>query len=74
MGKRINRTIRNWRWWVVLPTMIILLPLAASEFALRALAIAVMWLADAWEASLNTLLKTIRLQKVMRWVRKGGTS
>ena len=30
MGKRINRTIKNWRWWVILP----LVPIAMAIVAL----------------------------------------
>ena len=34
MGKRLNRTLFNWRWWVMLPAVLPLLPVVAIDLLL----------------------------------------
>ncbi len=33
MGTRMDRTVLNWRWWVVAPLFLMLLPIAAIAWA-----------------------------------------
>jgi hypothetical protein len=37
MGKRIDRTIKNWRWWVGFPVIVVMLPVALIDCVLSAL-------------------------------------
>jgi hypothetical protein len=36
MGTRLNRTLLNWRWWIILPIAIATLPLILLDFVLSA--------------------------------------
>lgn len=71
MGKRINRTICNWRWWVALPVMAILVPLTIIEFALRGIAFTATGVVVVWDTALDALVKASRLDAFPQWVRKG---
>ena len=72
MRWRINRTIRNWRWWVALPVMAILTPLTIIEFALRGIAFTAAGVVVVWDTALDALVKVTRLDTFTQWVRKGG--
>ena len=35
MSRRLERTVMNWRWWVIAPLFLLLLPIAAVAWAVE---------------------------------------
>jgi len=61
MGKRLNRTLLNWRWYVVLPVAPISLALCALQWLFR---LPMFALDNAEQVS----------RRIFNWARKGGQS
>jgi hypothetical protein len=65
MGKRIERTLGNWRWWVGFPVMVAMFPLVLFDLSLAALVTTGEVAADLrqWIAR--------QIAPIFRWIRHG---